>query len=53
MNYVMVTVPAAQQTREDLAIMARFPGVFTTGTMRAAMTSDELAHVTGEREKGE
>lgn len=37
MTYVLATVKASEQTPGDSAIMAEFPGVFTTGTMRTAM----------------
>jgi hypothetical protein len=44
MSYQVLVLPACEQTEGDRAIMARYPGVFTTGTSRMAMTSEEMAN---------
>jgi hypothetical protein len=44
MSYQVLTLPACEQTEGDRAIMARFPGVFTSGTSTCAMTSEEMAN---------
>lgn len=47
MTHKLLTLRACEQTYQDSAIMAEFPGVFTTGTSRIAVP------VLDERTKGE
>ena len=45
----LLTVKACEQTPGDLAIMAEFPGVFTTGTQRVGVPG-AAERTNGERE---
>ena len=48
----LLTVKACEQTPGDLAIMAEFPGVFTTGTQRVGVPEpvERPQRTNGERE---
>ena len=45
----LVVIPASRQSDGDLAIMAEFPGVFTTGTQRVGVPG-AAERTNGERE---
>jgi hypothetical protein len=48
MTYELLTLAACEQTQGDRAIMALFPGVFTTGTSRCAVPADGRTKGDGE-----
>lgn len=50
MSHRLLTVRACEQHPSDSAIMAEFPGVFTTGTSRIAVPL-AAERTNGEREK--